>query len=93
MNHEYILWLSLSDLSEPRIQSLWEDVAIYICATHSALLLLLFQAKRTLRTESPLQGSEQRLAVFQEYGKMTHYRLMASDNDEVSLGLDKPADA
>ena len=44
MNHEYILWLSLSDLSEPRIPSLGEDGAIYIYVTHTASFLLLFQA-------------------------------------------------
>lgn len=51
MNHEHILWLSLSDLSVPRVQTLREDSVIYL---ELIVLLMLrysfiaFQAKGVL---------------------------------------------
>lgn len=53
MNHDHIRWLSLSDLSVPCVQTLWEDSVIYL-----GLIVLLirrysfiaFSSQRSLRS-------------------------------------------
>lgn len=100
MNHEYILWVSLSDLSEPRIQTLREDEAIY-CISVLLIPRCFYcfskpnRAVRSLPAESPLEGSEQRRAedlFFRKGAEIALYLLMPSDNGPISLVLDKPAD-
>ena len=53
MNHEHILWLSLSDLSVPCVQTLWEDSLIYLGLIVLLILCYSFIAvssRRSLRS-------------------------------------------
>ena len=53
MNHEHILWLSLSDLSVPCVQTLWEDSLIYLGLIVLHILCYSFIAvssRRSLRS-------------------------------------------